>query len=144
MPRDLDDWRERMARVARERGARLVLDLQARTDLEAKHLREPVETLLLALAAHAGPAGEVVVRARDRAGGDVEIVVSGLKLPPGFPEGDPHEDLWRFAQAFLRDHHRARIVQDEDAVRVLLLHGERAARLRQGGLSPWRGATPSE
>lgn len=116
--------------VAARRGAAVVLDLRADTDLEAAHVAEALQVALLVLAEHAAADGTLTVRAADREGGDAEVVVGGLDLPPAFPEGATHRDLWHEASEFLQSHHRTRFAHADDRVLLLVPHGDRADRLR--------------
>lgn len=120
----------RLRRALQARDAKVELDIHPeRIDVEA-HLLAPLATLLLSLARYVPLGGVLRVTAHRRAGGDAEVLVTGLDLPSDFPRASREEDLWQLADAMLRDFHRARVVVTEDRAMLLLPAAPRARDLR--------------
>ena len=125
----LDELLPRLADALAANGTRFEARIDTRNDVE-DCLLGSLATILLATARYAVPWKPCRLRARDRAGGDVEVRFDGIELPDGFPERTPDADLWKLAAGMLREHHRARLGQAEDRVLLLLPGRARARALR--------------
>lgn len=127
----LQALRGRLDAVLAARGSSLALEVSTDEEVE-DHLMGPLATVLLVAARYPQWNTPMRVQARNRAGGDVEVIVSGLALPDGFPKGEPEAELWEMAVGFLREFHRARGGFADDRIFFLLPGKSRARSLRMG------------